>query len=157
MEGREQQCKDQGWVCVVRSSVHLTMCKVMRLPAQVCLSLGELSGNPAPNKHVSRFTTPRTPRGSLGRGSSATQQATGYVLPAYPGVTWRFPRSLQRRTGIMFGSNVFRVEYRGTSHIKNCHPLGPYSRSMPRALWWSQGGGGFLRARYPCSEEGGDR
>jgi len=25
--------------------------------------------------------------------------------------------------------------YRGTSLIKNSAPLGPYSRSMPRALW----------------------
>ena len=22
---------------------------------------------------------------------------------------------------------------------------------MPRALWWSKGGGGFLWARYPCT------
>ena len=34
--------------------------------------------------------------------------------------------------------------YRGTSLIRNCPPLGPYSRTMPRALWKSQGGGGFL-------------
>ena len=28
-------------------------------------------------------------------------------------------------------------EYRGTSLIKNSPPLGPHSRAMPRALWWS--------------------
>jgi len=27
--------------------------------------------------------------------------------------------------------------YRGTSLIRNCPPIGPYSRTMPRALWWS--------------------
>ena len=27
--------------------------------------------------------------------------------------------------------------YRGTSLIRNSSPLGPYSRLMPRALWWS--------------------
>ena len=26
--------------------------------------------------------------------------------------------------------------YRGTSLIRNSDPLGPYSRTMPRALWW---------------------
>ena len=29
--------------------------------------------------------------------------------------------------------------YTGTSLIKNSAPLGPYSRPMPRAMWWSQG------------------
>jgi len=27
--------------------------------------------------------------------------------------------------------------YRGTSLIRNNPPVGPYSRPMPRALWWS--------------------
>ena len=27
--------------------------------------------------------------------------------------------------------------YRGTSLIRSSAPLGPYSRNMPRALWWS--------------------
>jgi len=27
--------------------------------------------------------------------------------------------------------------YRGTSLIRNRHPVGPYSRTMPRLLWWS--------------------
>ena len=30
-----------------------------------------------------------------------------------------------------------RRVYRGTSPIRNSAPLGPYSRNMPRALWWS--------------------
>ena len=29
-------------------------------------------------------------------------------------------------------------------------PLGPYSRDMPRAIWWCQGGGGmFLMSEVP--------
>ena len=27
--------------------------------------------------------------------------------------------------------------YRGTSLIRNRAPIVPYSRAMPRALWWS--------------------
>ena len=34
--------------------------------------------------------------------------------------------------------------YRGTSLIRNNPPLGPCSRTMPRALRWSWGGGQFL-------------
>ena len=32
----------------------------------------------------------------------------------------------------------------GTSLIRESAPLGPYSRTMPRALWWSEGGGLIL-------------
>ena len=39
--------------------------------------------------------------------------------------------------------------YRGTSLIRNGLPLGPYSRTRPRALWWSQGGGQFLMSEVP--------
>jgi len=31
--------------------------------------------------------------------------------------------------------------YRGTSLIRNCRAIGPCSRTMPRALSWSYGGG----------------
>jgi len=40
-------------------------------------------------------------------------------------------------------------EYRGTSLIRKSAPLGPYSRSIPRALWWSWGGGGGLLSEVP--------
>ena len=44
---------------------------------------------------------------------------------------------------------VQRRVYRGTSLIRK-HPfLGPYSRAMPRALWWSEGGGCFLMSEVP--------
>ena len=40
------------------------------------------------------------------------------------------------------GLNSRKVEhgggvYRGISLIRNCPPLGPYIRPMPRVLWWS--------------------
>jgi len=34
-------------------------------------------------------------------------------------------------------SRELASSYRGTSLIRNRHPLGPYSRPMHRALWWS--------------------
>jgi hypothetical protein len=34
--------------------------------------------------------------------------------------------------------------YRGTSLIRNSAPLGPYSRTKHRALWWPGGGRSFL-------------
>ena len=46
------------------------------------------------------------------------------------------------------GSCAYTVVYgrpcRGTSLIRKPHPVGPYSRTMPRALWWSGGGYCFL-------------
>jgi len=35
--------------------------------------------------------------------------------------------------------NVIEIQYtyRGTSIIRNCTPLGPYSRSLRKALWCS--------------------
>ena len=41
------------------------------------------------------------------------------------------------------------VMYRGTSLIRNHFPLGPYSRIMPRALWWPYGGGLVLMSEVP--------
>ena len=46
-------------------------------------------------------------------------------------------------------ASVATYGYRGTSLIRNCAPLGPYSRNMPRALWWSWGGGLFLISEVP--------
>ena len=39
--------------------------------------------------------------------------------------------------------------YWGTFHIFNNAPEGPYSRTMPMALWWSWGGGLFLMSEVP--------
>ena len=38
---------------------------------------------------------------------------------------------------------------RGISIIRNSAPLAPYSRTMPRALWWSSGGGLFHMSDVP--------
>ena len=61
-----------------------------------------------------------------------------------------------RWTGLKDGDRVFLhldqrplLPYRGTSLIRNSAPLGPYSRTMPRALWWSYGGGRFLMSEVP--------
>ena len=40
-------------------------------------------------------------------------------------------------------------EYRGTSLARKRTPLGPYSRTMPRLLWWCCGGGRFLMSEVP--------
>ena len=42
-----------------------------------------------------------------------------------------------------------RVNYKCTSHIRNRDPIGPYSTTMPRLLWRSQGGGRFLISEVP--------
>ena len=39
--------------------------------------------------------------------------------------------------------------YRGTSLISNCNLLGPYSRTVPRVLWWPWGGVLFLMSEVP--------
>ena len=41
------------------------------------------------------------------------------------------------------------VSYRVTSLIRDRHPVGPYSRAMPRVLGGSQGGGRFLMGEIP--------
>ena len=49
-------------------------------------------------------------------------------------------------------SNVkYRVRwwYSGTSLMRNTPLLGPYSRTTPRVLWWSLGGGVFLMSEVP--------
>ena len=42
-----------------------------------------------------------------------------------------------------------RVDVQGYLAHKNPPPLGPYSRTMPRALWQSSGGGQFLMSEVP--------
>jgi len=41
------------------------------------------------------------------------------------------------------------IAYRGSSPMRNSAPLGPYSRTMPTALWWPLGGGLFLMSEVP--------
>ena len=40
-------------------------------------------------------------------------------------------------------------EVQGTSPMRNSAPLGPYCRTMQRALWWVPGGGRFLMSETP--------
>ena len=39
------------------------------------------------------------------------------------------------------------MDIRGTSLTRNSGHLGAWSRTMPRALWWSWGGGDLVRER----------
>ena len=51
-------------------------------------------------------------------------------------------QAVLQAASVFFGE--CRIPYRGTSLIrKNLH-LRPYSRTMPKALRWSYGGGQFL-------------
>ena len=51
---------------------------------------------------------------------------------------------LVRRIGRRLG------EYRGTSPIRNRAPFGPYSGTMPRALWCPRGGTFFYERGTPA-------
>ena len=44
---------------------------------------------------------------------------------------------------------MYRGTYRGTSQLTNSGRLGPYGRTLPRAIWQSQGGGLFLMSEVP--------
>ena len=55
--------------------------------------------------------------------------------------TFECPSHLFRGSGVGL--------YRGTSLIRNNPTLGPYSRTIPRVLWWSGGGGLFLMSEVP--------
>ena len=50
-----------------------------------------------------------------------------------------------------------RIVYRGTQLIRNTPLLGPYSRHMPRALWWCLGGGLFLMSEVPLYRSQGKK
>ena len=39
--------------------------------------------------------------------------------------------------------------YEGTSLIRSNAPLGPYSRTIPMVLWWSEGRALFLTSKVP--------
>ena len=73
------------------------------------------------------------------RGACSVQNGSGAVH------TVESRRVISRaRLGSLFGErhvarrdNALNNQYRGTSIIRNEAPLGPYSRNMPRVLWWS--------------------
>ena len=46
-------------------------------------------------------------------------------------------------------SDVAEAQWLNLAHKKPPPPLGPYRWAMPRALWWSWGGGRFLMSEVP--------
>jgi len=71
---------------------------------------------------------------------------TVFRARAVPDWVCPFPGKEGIRTPVSFRT---RNVHRGTSLIRNRTHLGPYSRPMPRALWWSLGGGRFLMSEVP--------
>ena len=67
----------------------------------------------------------RSPRPARRRGSGCSMRATS---------TRCLPPAHCREEGASFTK---RDAHRGTSLIRNCHPVGPCSRTLPRALSWS--------------------
>ena len=53
------------------------------------------------------------------------------------------------RDALLFARKRSTGGYGGTSLIRNSPPLGPYSRTKSRALWWSKGGALFLMSEVP--------
>ena len=85
----------------------------------------------------------------------SSQLAAGRVCPGVlscSNVIWRcFRRACSYLKLNRLSARVCLELYRITSIIRNCFLLGPCSRTTPRALRCSQGGGSFLSARYPCT------
>jgi len=44
--------------------------------------------------------------------------------------------SAYRGTSLIRNRGTSRIRNRRTSFIRNGAPIGPYSKTMPRALWW---------------------
>ena len=63
-------------------------------------------------------------------------------------------RSYRRATRHHLERESFRVECRGTSLMRNSDPLGPYCRTMPRALWWPWGGELIFMSEVPLNGSG---
>jgi len=61
------------------------------------------------------------------RGARGAGKAGGHPARPRLGVHRPARQPLQRRVR----------QYRGTSLIRNSAPLGPYSRTIPRVIWWS--------------------
>ena len=76
-----------------------------------------------------------------------------------PFVIRRSPFSLDYIHTVSFLSHTKPGGYRGTSLISDCPSPGPYSRPMPRPLWWSLEGGAVSYERgtpvSPVMDAGG--
>ena len=79
---------------------------------------------------------------SIGRGESLLRNAKEETLSAVGGGLHarRCLSGILHAQGLLAIENTHRprgLRYRGTSLIRNSAPLGPYRRTMPRALRWS--------------------
>jgi hypothetical protein len=63
-----------------------------------------------------------------------------WCLPTHPTPPW-----------FKVSSSVLWI-YRGTSRIRKCLLLGPFSRPVPRALRWSWGGGRLFMSEVPMKD-----
>jgi len=62
-------------------------------------------------------------------------------LPGHPGKDVPFSTQIEEKDAGPFQKCSL---YRGTSLVRNCAPLAPYSRTLHRALCWPYGGCCFL-------------
>ena len=76
---------------------------------------------------------------------SYTHARTHISIHVYVYVYTYQSRSRKRERRSCKPSSRGRDRYRGTLLIRNRPPLGPYGRTMPRALWWPEGVGGMER------------
>ncbi|KAJ1489294.1 pre-mRNA splicing factor component-domain-containing protein [Baffinella frigidus] len=100
---------------------------------------------PPPASRGSRRSGAARPstRRSSRRATRLSSRSAAAAPPAPPRRLPRLGASWRRPSPSSCFSSASSA-YRGTSLIRNRPPLGPYSRTMPRALRWSQGGGRFL-------------
>ena len=66
--------------------------------------------------------------------------------------TGELPAPGAERGALAAGAHTVLRAYRGTSLISNQPPIGPYGRSMPRALWRPWGGGLFVMSEVPLQD-----
>ena len=74
----------------------------------------------------------RQSRPDTGLGLQVNKFETLQVVPSSLG-SGHARDSSEEGVGIVFEA----LPYRGTSLIRNSDDLGPFSRTVPRALWWS--------------------
>ena len=76
---------------------------------------------------------------------------TGILLPNSQHRTSHAPKDVlpSRISASYRAACCLCPRYRDSSLIRNSASLGPYRRTMPRALWWSLGGGPFVMGKVP--------
>ena len=74
--------------------------------------------------------------------SSIATPCVPTVLPVVGPMAWKIVLVSRPHSAPVPHLQTSTCEYRGTSLIRNAPPSGPYSRTIPRVLWWSQRGGG---------------